>query len=76
MNIQYLSWAGFKLEVGKTTLFVDASQDSTTDPKPECNTANCHAVVSHHHGDHADMAALKSVFNEVCLGGESICMNP
>jgi L-ascorbate metabolism protein UlaG (beta-lactamase superfamily) len=59
MNIQRLGWAGIKIEVGDTTVFVDAISSAG---RVEATTANIHALVTHHHPDHCDVAALSKVF--------------
>jgi L-ascorbate metabolism protein UlaG (beta-lactamase superfamily) len=63
MRIQRLSWAGIKVELGSTTLFVDAAMAEAGDVPLESGTPNCNAVVTHHHSDHYDLKALQSVFN-------------
>lgn len=61
MHIQRLSWAGVKLEYGDTTLFIDAVQ-SMPDPVPlSARTPYRYALLTHHHGDHTDIANLKEV---------------
>ena len=61
MRIQRLSWAGIKLEVGQTTLFIDAVRASPEDVPLHVDTPYRHALLTHHHGDHADPIALQSV---------------
>lgn len=67
MHIQRLSWAGIKVEVGSTTLFVDATVSEADDIPLTFTTPNCHAVVTHHHSDHYDLKALESVFSATSL---------
>jgi L-ascorbate metabolism protein UlaG (beta-lactamase superfamily) len=62
IRIQKLGWAGIKLEVGQTTVFVDARSDAVA--PLVAGTANRYALITHHHGDHYDAQALKSVFND------------
>ncbi|MFZ6014401.1 MAG: MBL fold metallo-hydrolase, partial [Bacteroidota bacterium] len=65
MKIQRLAWAGIKIEVGTTTLFVDATAyEEQKDKKLETSTEFTHALITHHHSDHFDPAALKSVFDK------------
>ena len=66
MKIQRLAWAGIKIEVGKTTLFVDATSDEE-DIKLIAETEFKHALITHHHGDHYDPIALKTVFDKNSL---------
>jgi L-ascorbate metabolism protein UlaG (beta-lactamase superfamily) len=65
LRIQRLGWAGIRLVVGDTTLFVDATVDPS-DPGNvplEASTPERHALVTHYHGDHCQPEALRSVFN-------------
>jgi L-ascorbate metabolism protein UlaG (beta-lactamase superfamily) len=62
MKIQYLGWAGIKIEVGNTTLLVDATAEDNTIPTIE--TEFKHAIITHHHGDHYDPELLKSLFDK------------
>lgn len=65
MKIQRLAWAGIKIEVEQTTLFVDAtSYEQQNDMKLTVETENRHAVITHHHPDHYDPEALKTVFDK------------
>lgn len=65
MKIQRLAWAGVKVELGSTTLFIDATAyDAYQEPKLEAATENIHALITHHHSDHYDPAALSKVFNK------------
>ncbi|SEW38869.1 L-ascorbate metabolism protein UlaG, beta-lactamase superfamily [Chitinophaga sp. YR573] len=65
MRIQRLAWAGIKIECDTTTLFIDAtSSDEYKDMKLEVSTENRHALITHHHSDHYDPAALKTVFDK------------
>jgi len=63
MKIQRLAWAGIKIQVGNTTLFVDASV-SENDSRLAAETEARHAIITHHHTDHYDIAALKTVLTE------------
>lgn len=64
MKIQRLAWAGIKIETDKTTLFVDAtSYEEQKDMKLKAGTELVHGLITHHHPDHYDAAALKTVFN-------------
>ena len=64
--------------MGQTTVFVDARSD----PKAPltAGTPNRYALVTHHHGDHFDPQALKSVFNDnsyaVCQREVAPWLNP
>jgi L-ascorbate metabolism protein UlaG (beta-lactamase superfamily) len=62
MKVQRLPWAGIKVVVNSTTLFVDASAEDGFTVVSE--TQNCNALVTHHHGDHYDQALLKNLLNE------------
>jgi L-ascorbate metabolism protein UlaG (beta-lactamase superfamily) len=65
MKIQRLAWAGIKVELETTTLFIDAtSYDEYHDMKLEAGTEYRHALITHHHSDHFDPAALKGVFDK------------
>jgi L-ascorbate metabolism protein UlaG (beta-lactamase superfamily) len=66
MKIQRLAWAGIKIEVGKTTLFVDATSEDD-DIKLAATTEYKHGLITHHHGDHYDPIALKTVFDKNSL---------
>jgi L-ascorbate metabolism protein UlaG (beta-lactamase superfamily) len=63
MKIQRLAWAGVKIQVGDTTLFVDASVNDG-DPKLTSETDGINALITHHHGDHYDQAALKTILTD------------
>lgn len=64
MHIQRLAWAGIKIVVDKTTLFIDAtSYHSEGDLPLQADTEQIHAVITHHHSDHFDPEALKKIFN-------------
>jgi len=67
MKIQRLAWAGIKVNVGKTTLFVDATAYETNDIKLSSDTEFKHALITHHHTDHFDPASLKTVFDKFSL---------
>jgi L-ascorbate metabolism protein UlaG (beta-lactamase superfamily) len=68
MKIQRLAWAGIKIEVGKTTLFVDATCDPEEgEVKLTAETEFKHGLITHHHGDHYDPTALKTVFDKNSL---------
>ena len=70
LRIQRLSWAGVKLVCDDATLFMDATYDpaSASGASPEvplvADTRNKNALITHHHGDHFDAAALRSVLGE------------
>lgn len=65
MKIQRLAWAGIKIELDKTTLFIDAtSYADEKDMKLTVETEYSHALITHHHSDHYDPAALKTVFDK------------
>ena len=70
LRVQRLSWAGVKLVAGGSTLFIDASYDpsSAGTPKPDVpltvDTRDRNALITHHHGDHFDAAALRTVLGE------------
>lgn len=78
MEIQRLNWAGLRLVHGDTTLFVDAIQevsgwsgpgmDEATLKKQlvplAADTPQRHALITHHHGDHADPDALRPFFRD------------
>jgi len=73
LRIQRLSWAGVRLECGDATLFIDASYDpsSASSASPDVLLApeskNRQALITHHHGDHFDAAALRSVLGDTGL---------
>ncbi|GCE11907.1 MBL fold metallo-hydrolase [Tengunoibacter tsumagoiensis] len=65
MHLQRLTWAGLKLEVGKTTLFIDAIEDApdwNSGGQPviplSAQTSERHAVITHAHTDHFDPTAV------------------
>ena len=70
VQVQRLGWAGIRLVTGRTTLFVDAVFDSSTQGQPEgdiplqATTPDRYGLVTHFHGDHCDPKALKTVFTE------------
>jgi L-ascorbate metabolism protein UlaG (beta-lactamase superfamily) len=65
MRVQRLSWAGIKLVVGQTTIFVDALLPPDKSAVPlTADTEARFALVTHHHGDHCDPEALKPVLKE------------
>ena len=73
LKIQRLAWAGIKVECGDTALFVDAHTDPSYGAAnvPLATSAGSRsAVVTHHHGDHCDPAALKEVLG---ANGRLIC---
>ncbi|HZX43043.1 MAG TPA: MBL fold metallo-hydrolase [Myxococcaceae bacterium] len=65
LRITRLTWAGIRLAVGETTLFVDATVDpSEPGSAPlQVSTLERHALVTHYHGDHCQPEALRPVFN-------------
>lgn len=65
MKIQRLGWAGIKITSGSTTLFIDAiSNAKFGDRQLTAETNAVHALITHHHTDHFDPAALKTVMND------------
>ena len=70
LRVQRLSWAGVKLVADESTLFIDASYDpsSVSTPKPDVplkvDTRDRNALITHHHGDHFDAPALRTVLGE------------
>jgi len=70
LRVQRLSWAGVKLVCGGSTLFIDASYDpaSAATPSPDValtvETRDRNALITHHHGDHFDAAALRTVLGD------------
>lgn len=65
MKIQRLAWAGIKIELDGTTLFVDAtSYAEYKDMKLNAETDARHALITHHHPDHYDPTALKTIFDK------------
>ena len=68
--MQRLSWAGVKLVCDDATLFVDATYDPSSaggaspDVPVAAETRNRNALITHHHGDHFDSAALKSALGD------------
>lgn len=80
MRIQRLPWAGLKIEVGSTTLFVDAIERASSyidgaelarQRVPlTANTPDVHALITHAHRDHYDPVALRAVLGEQ---GNVIC---
>jgi L-ascorbate metabolism protein UlaG (beta-lactamase superfamily) len=68
MKILRLGWAGIRLEVGDVSLFVDAvAPDPGAKPATPALASTLgrrFALVTHHHGDHCDPAALKSVLGD------------
>jgi L-ascorbate metabolism protein UlaG (beta-lactamase superfamily) len=68
IKIQRLAWAGVKLELDDTAIFIDARAPNADDdaPGPElASTASRRfAFVTHHHSDHCDPVALKPILGE------------
>lgn len=68
LSIQRLAWAGIRLKVAGVTLFIDAAAPSPSDGAPGpalvSTTPRSFALVTHHHGDHADPKALAPVLGE------------
>ncbi|HEX4332847.1 MAG TPA: MBL fold metallo-hydrolase [Usitatibacter sp.] len=70
LRVQRLSWAGVKLVCGGSTLFIDASYDpsSANTPTPDValtvDTRDRNALITHHHGDHFDAAALRTALGD------------
>ncbi len=63
MKIQRLAWAGIKIEIGSTTLFIDTISEGNQE-NLKTQTNNVHALITHHHTDHYDISALKNILNE------------
>jgi L-ascorbate metabolism protein UlaG (beta-lactamase superfamily) len=70
LRIQRLSWAGVKIVCDTATLFIDASFDpsSAATASPDvplaADTRERAALITHHHGDHFDAPALRTVLGE------------
>ncbi len=68
INIQRLAWAGVKLELDDTALFIDATAPNAgagaPGPALTSSAKRRFALVTHHHGDHCDPVALKPVLGE------------
>ena len=70
LRLQRLSWAGVKLVCGGSTLFIDASFDPSSantaapDVPLTADTRDRNALITHHHGDHFDAAALRGVLGD------------
>ena len=70
LRVQRLSWAGVRLVCADSTLFIDASYDpasangATPDVPLTAETRDRNALISHHHGDHFDAAALRNALGE------------
>lgn len=71
LTIEKLTWAGIKLTVGDTTVFIDAIGTDIWDGKApgglvpvEAETARRYALITHAHNDHFDAETLKSVLGE------------
>jgi L-ascorbate metabolism protein UlaG (beta-lactamase superfamily) len=68
LRIQRLAWAGVRLELGDVALFIDAiTPDAPSGlPGPALETAakRRFALVTHPHGDHCSLAALKPVLGD------------
>jgi L-ascorbate metabolism protein UlaG (beta-lactamase superfamily) len=60
--LERLAWAGLRLEFGSVALFVDAinpdPQSGRPGPSLQTHAARSFALVTHHHPDHCDPAAL------------------
>lgn len=59
MQIQRLHWAGIQLQSGDTTLFIDTITPPKAELDPVVSTTHRHALLTHHHPDHADLAYLQ-----------------
>ncbi len=76
MRIQRLSWAGLRIEVGQTTLFVDGIEGAPFWNAPgaivplSAQTPGRHAAITHAHTDHYDPAALRRALG---AQGEVLC---
>ena len=70
LRVQRLSWAGVKLVCDGATLFIDASYDPSSagsaapDVPLAVETRDRNALITHHHGDHFDAAALRTVLGD------------
>jgi L-ascorbate metabolism protein UlaG (beta-lactamase superfamily) len=65
MQIQRLAWAGIKVVIDNTTLFVDATSYTQEGDQPlQVDTENVHAAITHHHSDHYDPDSLKKIFSK------------
>jgi len=66
LRAQRLAWAGIRLVAPSATLFVDAVRSLEGEaPSPlVAETAARFALVTHHHGDHFDHAALAELLGE------------
>jgi len=70
VQVLRLGWAGIRLVTGRTTLFVDAVFDPSTQGQPngdvplQASTADRYGLVTHFHPDHCDPKALKGVFTD------------
>jgi len=70
VQVQRLGWAGIRLVTGRTTVFVDAVFDPSTqgqadpDVPLQATTPDRYGLVTHFHPDHCDPKALKTVFTE------------
>ena len=68
LTLQRLTWAGLKLEFGSVALFVDAinpdPQNGRTGPDLRTRAARSFALVTHHHLDHCDPAALAPLLGQ------------
>lgn len=69
--IQYLGWAGVKLEYGDNALFIDPQLVFKDHPALQVATApiaskahSRHAAITHLHLDHFDVAALKQALSD------------
>lgn len=66
--LQRLAWAGVKIESSGVAVFIDArapdAEDDAPGPALATSAERAFALVTHHHGDHCDPVALKSVLGE------------
>jgi len=66
LKIQRLAWAGTRIELGGVTLFIDAIAPDPAGGQPgpplTPGAGRNFALVTHHHSDHCDPQALKSVY--------------
>ncbi|GEM45514.1 hypothetical protein DC3_11490 [Deinococcus cellulosilyticus NBRC 106333 = KACC 11606] len=58
MQIQRLHWAGVQLTARDTTLFIDTITPPEAELDPEVTTTHRHALLTHHHADHADLGYI------------------
>ncbi len=56
LRLQRLGWAGLRIDLGDTTVFVDATHNGVEDGAPDTavvtDVKNHAAMITHHHADH------------------------